>query len=305
MKGYIGNTDYAWFSFLASRPDLIEVNFWQPSGGRGFHAVQVGAPFFFRLKKPHYAIAGFGAFAGHSVLPASLAWECFTERNGAPSYEQMRHRIQRYRRSSDRREDPRVGCLMIVDPIFFAESQWIEPPRGWAKNIVQGKTYDLRAGEGARVYEECLIQAEAQRPTAAGQHDQPRYGEGAWVRPRLGQGTFRVAVTDAYARACAVTTEHSLPVLDAAHIRPFASDGAHEINNGILLRSDIHRLFDRGYVTVTEDYRFEVSRRLGEDWENGLVYYERHGSRIALPSSPAWRPDRANLRWHNEQVFLG
>jgi putative restriction endonuclease len=71
------------------------------------------------------------------------------------------------------------------------------------------------------------------------------------VRPRLGQGTFRIATIQAYERACAVTGEHSLPALEAAHIRPFAEGGTHDVSNGLLLRADLHRLFDRGYVTVT------------------------------------------------------
>ena len=44
------------------------------------------------------------------------------------------------------------------------------------------------------------------------------YGDPVLVRPRLGQGTFRVLVTDNYRRRCAVTGEKALPVLDAAHI---------------------------------------------------------------------------------------
>jgi putative restriction endonuclease len=78
----------------------------------------------------------------------------------------------------------------------------------------------------------------------------PRYGKPLLVWPRIGQGVFRIAVTDAYGRACAVTGEHSLPALEAAHIRPYAAEGLHDVANGLLLRSDLHRLFDKGYVTV-------------------------------------------------------
>ena len=303
MRGYVGNTDFDWYSFLGARPDIGEVNFWQPSGGRGFHVVPVGAPFFFRLKKPHYAIAGFGVFAGHSVLPVSLAWECFGEQNGAPSLREMRRRVERYRRIEDRREDYKVGCLMVVNPIFFPAERWVREPTDWAKNIVQGKGYDLRAGEGARIYDACL--SRARPPLQPPSVELPRYGEGTWVRPRLNQGTFRVAVTDAYGRACAITSEHSLPVLEAAHIRPFSDNGPHDVTNGLLLRSDIHKLFDRGYVTVTASGHFEVSRRLREDWENGVIYYERHGQRIAEPDNPMLVPDSRNLEWHNEHVYLG
>ncbi len=100
--------------------------------------------------------------------------------------------------------------------------------------------------------------------------------------------------------------EHSHHVLDVAHIRSYAESGPHDVRNGLLLRTDIHRLFDRGYVTVTPDF-CEVSRRLREEFENGKTYYElrdrlAHGV-IGLPDRAADLPDPALLRWHNEQVF--
>jgi len=54
------------------------------------------------------------------------------------------------------------------------------------------------------------------------QEEHDRYGKEVTIRPRLGQAAFRVIVTDKYKRACAITTEHSLPALEAAHINPFS-----------------------------------------------------------------------------------
>lgn len=136
-------------------------------------------------------------------------------------------------------------------------------------------------------------------PAEASEHG--RFGSPQWVAPRLGQGGFRIAVTEAYRRQCAVTTEHSLPVLEAAHIRPYADDGSHEVTNGLLLRSDIHRLFDRGYVTVTPDYRFRVSSRLRDEYQNGKIYYALDGRQILLPERPEDRPSRDAL----EQRLVG
>jgi len=102
----------------------------------------------------------------------------------------------------------------------------------------------------------------------------PRYGEPTLIRPRLGQGAFRIVVTDNYHRRCAVTRERTLPALEAAHIRPFAEGGEHEASNGVLLRRDIHSLFDAGYVTITPTLIFEVSRRIKEEFENGRQYYK-------------------------------
>jgi putative restriction endonuclease len=131
-----------------------------------------------------------------------------------------------------------------------------------------------------------------------------RYGEPTLVAPRLGQGAFRVVVTDAYRRRCAITGERTLPVLEAAHILPFAENGPHGVTNGLLLRSDFHKLFDLGLVTVTPDLRVEVSSRIKEEWFNGKAYYRLHGQPLAnVPSEVEQRPNAAFLQWHNENRF--
>lgn len=205
MNGFVANNDFDWYD-LRQRPELEEVNFWQPSGRNAFRALEPGEPFFFKLKSPHYAIGGYGIFLHHSILPAWLAWECFAEANGALNFQEMVSRIQRYRPGSGQRLDPshQVGCLMIGQPVFFEEGQWINQPGDWKKNIVQGKTYDMRVGEGRRIYEQCQVAGLLQE--AYRQDDQAeRYGDPVLVQPRLGQGTFRVGVLDAYGRACTVT----------------------------------------------------------------------------------------------------
>ena len=124
------------------------------------------------------------------------------------------------------------------------------------------------------------------------------------VQPRLGQGTFRIAVTSVYG-ACAVSGEHSLPALDAAHVRPYADGGAHALPNGLLLRADIHRLYDAGYVTVTPDYRFRVSHDLAGDFHNGREYERFAGRAITVPRAPLDQPNREILEWHEAEVFRG
>ena len=136
--------------------------------------------------------------------------------------------------------------------------------------------------------------------------EQQRYGEPHLIRPRLGQGAFRVLITDIYQRRCAVTGEKTLPVLDAAHIRPFSESGSHETHNGLLLRRDIHRLFDLGYVTVTpKNHLFKVSKRLDEDYGNGKIYYDFDDKPINVPALATQLPDPKALAWHNENLFKG
>lgn len=125
------------------------------------------------------------------------------------------------------------------------------------------------------------------------------------VTPRLGQGTFRVAVLDAYSRGCCVTLEHSLPALEASHIRPVVLDGLHQVANGLLLRADLHRLFDTGYITITPDLRLEVGTRLGAEFHNGRSYYPLHGTVLTVPKAGEDWPSSEYLSWHNENVFVG
>ena len=305
----MANTDFEWFTFLRKRQPIEEVNFWQPSGGDAFRALQPGEPFFFRLKSPHYAIGGFGYFARHEIVPAWLAWSSFGLLNGAPDFDTMCRRIERYRHGqpADPQRHYKVGCIMISQPVFFEDADWVREPKGFSRNIVRGAGFDLGEGEGRRIWEECRAGARtvavAAEPVASLAPEGPRYGAPVLVKPRLGQGTFSVAVAAAYRQACAVSGEHSLPVLDAAHIRGYAQGGTHEVSNGLLLRTDIHRLFDKGYVTVTPEHRFLVSRRLKEEWENGRTYYAHHGKPIALPRRASDRPDPVLLRWHNHEVF--
>ena len=305
MKGYVGVTDNEWFRFLSSRPDIDEVNFWQPSGGRQFRSLDVGEPFLFKLHHPENFIVGGAFFARYVQVPSRLAWDAFGNKNGASSYEAMRLRIEKYRRETlGPHEDDTIGCILLQAPFFFARPDWIPAPVDFKKNIVQGKGYDLSAGVGrelwAAVQERIALLA---TPAYAGPTSV--YGDPVLVRQRLGQGTFRLVVTDVYEKRCAVTGEKVLPVLEAAHIQPVSEGGGHRIDNGLLLRSDFHTLFDRGYVTVTPEFRIRVSTRLKDEFHNGEHYYQYEKSEIWVPKTERERPSREFLEWHSNTLFRG
>jgi putative restriction endonuclease len=306
MKFWVGVTDNDWFSYLAERkPD--EVNFWNPGGTRASQTIEAGAPYLFKLHSPLDFIVGGGFFLRYSVLPLSIAWECFGDKNGASSLEEVRRLIQRRRKSSE--QNPHIGCTVLAEPFFFQRQDWIPVPSDWKKNIVRGKTYDMIDSPGRELWaqvERLLARESATGESPISETDMgERYGRTYLARARLGQGGFRVLVTEAYNRRCAVTCERTLPVLQAAHIKPFSQSGPHRVNNGLLLRSDLHILFDKGYLTVTPDLHVEVSRRIRDEYENGRDYYAFHGQALAvLPKRLGDRPAPAFLRWHNEKAFL-
>ena len=302
---YVGVTDRDWFDFLSAKRPAEGINFWQPGGHTQFKALRPGELFLFKLHSPNNFIVGGGVFAHASILPVSLVWEAFGEGNGASSIGEMKRRIAKYRRQPlVEREDYHIGCRVLEQPFFLPRERWIPVPVSWSSNIVSGKRFDTETVDGRYLWDalgDSLTGIAETGPAA----DTLRYGPPTLVRPRLGQGTFRLAVTDTYERRCAVSQERTLPILDAAHIRSYADGGAHEISNGLLLRTDIHKLFDLGYVTVSEDGRFEVSRRLKEDFQNGKHYYAHHGQQIWQPRDPGRRPNPEALAWHRQERYLG
>lgn len=312
MNGLIAPTDFTWYSFLHQQPDVEEINFWRPSAHRGVRA-EPFTPFFFKLKAPHNAICGYGFFVKYSALPAWLAWDTFGVGNGCSTKREMLERIQRIRsRMKYRGSAPSdfIGCILITSPVFFTEDAWIPQPSDWPPRNLTPMRYDLSKGEGKRVWDACLertpMRSLQQFNESPKIQEKPNpYGHPLLIHPRLGQGTFRISVTDAYDRACAVTEEHSLPALEAAHIRPYSESGPHDVSNGLLLRADFHRLFDQGYLTISPSLHLEVSPKLREDFENGRSYYPHHGKQLRLPSVKSEAPSLEFIRWHNENVYRG
>ena len=309
MNFFVAVTYYDWFQLHASKSCVEEVNFWRPSSEAPFKALKTGELLLFKLHSPRNFIVGGGFFTRFIQLPISLSWEAFGEGNGVRSLSEMRERIGKYRRTSiGPLDNPTIGCILLAEPFFFAEADWIPIPPDFSLNIVQGKGYESNDGATGQALWESVTERLRTSisanldigPATVAAVESPRYGQPVPVRPRLGQGTCRVIVTDAYERRCAITGERTLPVLEAAHIKPYSSGGPHEPENGLLLRSDLHTLFDQAYMTVDADQlKVVVSRRIREEFENGRDYYQLHGRAIRLPHETSSLPSREYLAFHN------
>ena len=298
-------THKPWFDHLKELHPA-DVNFWQPSGSGEFKALRPGDLFLFKLKAPWNAIAGGGVFEHASLAPLSLAWEAFGEANGNSSLAAMRGTIATLRRAGPLgdRDDPVIGCRILTQPFFWPADRWIPTPSSFSTNTVVGRGYSTDDADGLslwRAVQDRLATTPAAPQVATGD----RFGVPTLMRRRLGQGAFRLAVTDGYGRRCAVSGERTLPILDAAHIRSFVSGGEHAVSNGLLLRTDIHKLFDRGYVTIDDQSRFAVSERLKADFDNGVHYYAMQGRTLTQPRAGFDPPSPEALRWHRENAYLG
>jgi putative restriction endonuclease len=230
------------------------------------------------LSTTHYSqgnrIVGGGFLSGWASLPMSRAWEFFGEDNGCASEVEMRQRIGKYRGTlHDARNEPEIGCSSYVEDVLRELLQRHLTATADGPSVVAGEVFG----------------APRLTPT------------------RVGQAAFKALVQEAYGRRCAVTGDKIVPVLQAAHIRPVTLDGENRVDNGLLLRSDVHTLFDCGYLGVhPESRRLLVSSRLRADWGNGEEFYHRAQSDqpISVPARRADHPNRDFLTWHADTVFL-
>jgi putative restriction endonuclease len=306
MRGYVGVTDDQWYRFLAARPGITEVNFWRPKDIRNFRVLSGGEPFFFKTHSPHNRIVGGGIFAAFELLPVSMAWDIYGEANGVSSLEEMRTLITRYRDEPIRPgDDPLIGCILVRDVTFFAEDTVMNPPPGFATSIMQGKGYELLNEPDVLYFTELLARVlRVETDTGEPWHRPgPVFGDPRLTRQRLGQRAFQAVVLKAYHARCAITGTKIWPALQAAHIRPVTKGGEHRLDNGLLLRSDVHTMFDRGYLAVDPSFKLRVSPSLRDEFGNGEQFYARAGEVIALPDRNVDRPQREFLEWHLDVIF--
>ncbi|HVB40328.1 MAG TPA: HNH endonuclease [Terriglobales bacterium] len=309
MNLFVAITDNAWFGQLramAQTASVAEVNFWRPSGVP-FRALAVGEPLLFKLHAPRHVIAGGGFFSRASKLSVRLAWEAFGPYNGVASEAALRERIRKYRGTES--DDP-ITCIILSEPFFFAPEGCISVPGDFARNLQTGRGYAAETGTGRWLYdqvgERLAHAAVMDRGPAQFALAEARFGAPQPVAPRLGQGGFRVGMLENYRWRCAISGERTVPVLEAAHIRRYSDGGGHDLRNGLLLRSDLHRLFDLGYIAIApEDRRVLVSSRIRTEFENGRNYYALEGKPLATPSELGAAPDPESLRFHLEHVYRG
>lgn len=112
------------------------------------------------------------------------------------------------------------------------------------------------------------------------------------IRGRRGQAEFRASLIGAYAGRCAVTGSRVADLLEGAHILPHAEGTNYRASNGLLLRADIHTLYDLHLLSIDERYRVHLSKALEVS-----EYRRYHGADLlALPSTMQQQPSADNLR---------
>lgn len=312
---FVAHTHREWFDNLSrlARRDggalrVDEVNFWSPKSPKPIKRFVPGEPIFFRLGAPDRAVAGYGFYADHlEQVDVYLAWRLFGPKNGAETLSSLARILGRTTEQELRRP---LGSMILRDATFWPESRWIswDTRRGYADSGIQRGRGETEPANVTALMDALRADAVTHAPDDLAPRFQLVHGDDRARRSieaavREGQGTFRARLLKAYEGQCAITREHTEPVLDAAHIQPYLGPASNHVQNGLLLTQEFHTLFDRGLVCVErrgDAYELRVSRLLQERWNNGRRYRDYEGQVLHVPRDPTLRPSAEALEWHRD-----
>lgn len=287
----ISPTDIDWFNFLRSRSFNTEINFWTPTPWN-VHRLKPGDRLYFMLKSPIRKIGGYGHFLEYKNASTNDAWNEFGFKNGCLSKEEFTSRLDGYKSNRSKDEssvsDSQIGCIVLSDSVFFDEDQFLDLENyniDFSRYIVKIKYF---SGEDPLAKHEASIQTN--EPFVPIETNTTKLKKARQVTERKGQGQFRSALTKAYENRCCITGERVIELLEAAHIQPYLNADSNHVQNGLLLRSDFHKLYDNGLLYIHSDFTIKVSPQVKSEY-----YRSFEGNQIILPKSEFHQPSKEAL----------
>ena len=168
---------------------------------------------------------------------------------------------------------------------------------------VQGLASEI-VNESQAEYKAVMDELKAEAKTAKTKLDPEKYEIEVYNRGTV----FRREVVKLYRETCCVSglrvsATFSITLVDACHIKPFAVGFDNTLTNGIALCPNLHRAFDRGLMTVDDNYRVIFSAAFTENAESPFSLRQVAGVALALP--PHHLPSLEAFAWHRAHVFQG
>jgi putative restriction endonuclease len=196
----------------------------------------------------------------------------------------------------------------------FGRAVRILPDNEYDHILAAGFAHALGREERPRSFPDIAEQPETSVHELAEEYTASEFGDAVTeLRPIVQQlitrpfrdRAFTAAVKSAYGDTCAVTKLKIIngggrSEVQAAHIRPVAFNGPDSIRNGIALSGTIHWMFDRGLISMTDDYDLLISRNRMPEAAYKLLPSD---GKMVLPTRPELRPHPTFLRFHRENVF--
>jgi len=287
----ISPTDIDWFNFIKANSFVSEVNFWTPTSWN-ISRLKPGDKFYFMLKAPIRKIGGGGTFKEYIDLSIEKAWNRFGLKNGCANKRELIDRLNRYRTKRSTEEgissEGKIGCIILQDVEVWDEDKYVDlkdTSISFPDQVVKIKYFT----EGDVFLATPSVSKSTNfMPLPSGIFKE---GSTATITARKGQGSFKGMIAKVYGNACCISQEATPELLEAAHIQPYFNESSHHSQNGLLLRVDLHKLFDNGLLYIDSDYIIHISPYLKSDY-----YRNFHGETIRLPKNKSDWPSVEALK---------
>jgi putative restriction endonuclease len=296
----VAPTDLDWFQQLRSEGVKGEViNFWTPTPWN-ISRLQVNDKLYFMLKSPIRKIGGYGTFVGYKNMKASDAWRAYGRDNGVENLSELISRTDGYKSKNTKKEltiDPEIGCILLKDPEFYDDNNFKtdeEEGINFPKQVVKLKYFNKRE---KIISKEKVTTIKVSKSFELIDNNKIKRKQ-LTQKERKGQAGFRRDILKIYDNSCSVTGVTQKEVLEAAHIQGYVNEESNNVQNGICLRVDIHKLFDNGLITIDSEYKVLISTML-----KSTEYENLNGKKINLPQNKIYYPSAAALENHNKLVF--
>lgn len=173
---------------------------------------------------------------------------------------------------------------------------WDEFHHDWDKLVFESELL-LAKRKGIKIEKEVLLE-EKEFPLGMERE--------AIIKTRVNQNFFRQSILATYDFKCCITGLNIIELLTASHIVPWSIDKKNRLNpqNGLCLNSIHDRAFDRGFITITPDYKVRLSKQFKEFKENKIVtelFMNFNEKKIILPQK--FLPSKEFLEYHYEEIF--
>ena len=252
----IAPTDINWFEQI--RSDGLNGNvikFWTPTPWN-VKTLKEGDRLYFMLKSPIRKIGGYGKFLQYKNMKANDAWSLYGRDNGVENLTQLISRTSAYiKKNTDHEiiDNPEIGCILLKEPIFFEDDEFMtEKDFGvsFPTQVVKLKYFKSKEKLSFKkipIKDFKLILSKNIKKRISSQKE------------RKGQARFRREVLSAYQNLCAISSTGLKEVLEAAHIQQYISEESNNIQNGICLRADLHKMLDNGLLSINSEYEVKIS----------------------------------------------
>ena len=292
----ISPTDIDWFYFNKMRNQTNSINFWTPTPWN-IKRLNHGDRLYFMLKSPIRKIGGFGIFNNYENLSIPDAWEKFGYGNGVESKPRLIKRLNKYLSKNTSLnaglESHQIGCISLNNCEFWEDIQFIDIEQTiheFKKNIVKIKFFNEYDSIQSH-HNSLVMDSSKYEIVGSGEKHKKAYQQNV----RIGQSEFRAKLINAYHGQCCISKETCEELLEAAHIQPYINKKSNHVQNGLLLRIDLHKLFDSGLLKIDQNYLVHISSQLQSG--NYRTYDKK---RILLPKNPNNWPSKMAIFERNK-----